>query len=178
MSRWSIELTPEEEARACAVGFLRQFKYLATPEANRRFSMGDTDEIRVHSVAAGAEIAWAKMLGVDAGFIPSVNTWKSEPDVGEWEVRWKQTNGGLTKPSLRFSGSVDSHKAPYVLMIGGPEQGTRRSAANGNMTPPYEALGWCYPNEVMLPQYIAGEEYGLPTYSVPPSALRSMSELE
>lgn len=177
MNRWSTGLTPNEEALAMSIGFARQYPYFGKPEANRRYDEGAIWESHQHAVCAGAEIAWAKMLGIE-DFIPTVNTHKGEPDVGQWEVRYKFTDGGLKEPSLRFSGSVDSYKSPYVLLVGGPEKKVIRSAANGNATPEYVALGWCYPSEVMRPEFISGDEDGKPTYSVPVSALRSVSELE
>ena len=177
MTRWNYGLTPNEEALACNVGYLRQQPYIGSPESNRRFSEGDMWEIWQHTITTMSEIAFARMLGM-ADFSPSVNTRKGEPDVGSWEVRYKFTDGGLKEPSLRFSGNVDKLTSPYVLLTGGPEKKIIRSAANGYRTPDFIAHGWCYPNEVLRPEFITGEENGKPTYSVPISALRSMSELE
>lgn len=176
-NKWQYGLSPEEEALAASIGFARQYAYLAKPEANRRYSEGDIWETMQHAVTAGSEIAFAKMLGIP-DFIPSVNTFKTEPDVGVWEVRYKFTDGGLKEPSLRFSGNVDKLTSPYVLLTGGPEKKIIRSEMNGYKSPDYVAHGWCYPNEVLLPQHISGEENGKLTYSIPVSSLRSMSELE
>ena len=177
MSRWNYGLTTREEALACNIGYLRQQPYLGSPEANHRYSEGDMWEIWQHTITTMSEIAFARMLGIE-DFSPSVNTRKGEPDVGIWEVRYKFTEGGLVKPSLRFSGNVDKLTSPYVLLTGGPEKKVIRSAVNEYRTPDFIAHGWCYPNEVLRSEFITGEENGKPTYSVPLSALRSMSEIE
>lgn len=177
MTRWAYGLTPTEEALACSVGFLRQQPYLGAPEANRRYSEGDMWETWQHTMTVMSEIAFARMLGMD-DFSPSVNTRKGEPDVGIWEVRYRFTDGGLREPTLRFSGDVDKLNSPYVLLTGGPEKKIIRSAINDYRTPDFIAHGWCYPNEVLRPDLINGEENGKPTYLVSVSSLRSMSELE
>jgi len=176
-SQWSVGLTPEEESLAMSIGFARQFPYFGKPEANRRYDEGAIYETHQHAVCAGAEIAWAKMLGME-GFIPTHNVYKNEPDVGVWEVRYKFTGGGSQKPYLRFSGSVDSYKSPYVLLTGGAEIKFKRSNQNGYISPPYTAHGWCNPKDVMIEAYEFGIEDGKPTYMVPVSALRPMSEIK
>ena len=178
-SRWKVGLTPREEALAMSIGFARQYPFFGNPEANRRFDEGAIWEAHQHAVTAGAEIAWSKMfLGTYENFIPSVNTFKQEPDVGDWEVRYKFTRGNSVTPTLRLSSKIDNDRAPYVLLVGGPETKIQRKKDNGYQTPPYEALGWCYPYQVMISDYISGYEGGKPTYSIPVSALRSMVELE
>lgn len=177
MEKWHYGLTPREEALACNIGYLRQQPYLGSPEANRRYSEGDMWEIWQHTITVMSEIAFARMLGMEE-FSPSVNTHKGEPDVGPWEVRYRFTQGGLVEPSLRFSGNVDKLTAPYVLLTGGPEKKVIRSAANEYRTPDFVAHGWCYPNEVLKPEFITGDENGKPTYSIPVSALRPMSEIK
>ena len=176
-SRWSVGLTPEEEALAMSIGFARQFPYFGKPEANRRYDEGAIYETHQHAICAGAELAWAKMIGIE-NFIPTHGVHKNEPDVAHWEVRYKFTGGGSREPYLRFSGSVDSYTSPYVLLTGGAEVKFKRSNKNGYISPPYVARGWCYPSEVMIRSYEYGIEDGKPTYSVPVSALRAMSELE
>jgi len=175
-NQWSVGLTPQEEALAMSIGFARQFPYFGKPEANRRYDEGAIWETQQHAVAVGAEIAWAKMIGLK-NFIPTHSTHKDEPDVGEWEVRHKPTRGGSEQPYLRLSGSVDDHKAPYVLLTGGAEIRFKRSNKNGYISPPYVAHGWCYANDVMVSAYESGVEFGKPVYRVPVSALRPLSEV-
>ena len=81
-------LTTEEEAVAARVGWERQLRFLARPEANVNYSEGDVWEAFQHMICAGSEIAFARMLGL-TDFVPSENTFKSELDIpGFGEVRY------------------------------------------------------------------------------------------
>jgi hypothetical protein len=175
---WTYEASPVNEAVATAVGFLRQAPYLGQPERNRNYSEGDIWEAWQHEVTALAEIAWAGMLG-DPNFIPSYNTHKGEPDVGQWEVRYSFSKEG-SSPGLRFSEGVDSPDAPYVLLVGGPEHKMRRSASTGYVTPPFTALGWMWGHECIRPEFetmYSNPESTRRKFLVPHTSLRSMEEI-
>jgi hypothetical protein len=179
MSRWIYEPTISNEADAAAVGWLRQSAYLATPEANRRYSEGDIWEIWQHSIAALSEIAFAAMMGTP-NFIPSYNTHKGEPDFQQWEVRYGfSQDNGLPPTHMRLSGSVDKLTAPYVLLTGGAEKKFKRSAMNDYKSLPLKAEGWIWGHEGATPENFVGEnDKGEPMYRVPITSLRSMTELE
>ena len=173
---WTYEASPTNEAVATAVGFLRQAPYLGRPEMNRNYSEGDIWETWQHNLTALSEIAWAGMLG-DPNFIPSYNTHKSEPDVGQWEVRYGFPKDGKI-PGIRFSESVDSPEAPYVLITGGPLEKMRRSAENNYATPPFYALGWIWGRDCVSEEFEKGySPPGRRKFLVPPHRLRSMEEI-
>lgn len=176
--KWTYEPSPFNEATATAVGFLRQAPYLAKPESNRNYSEGDIWEEWQHRITALSEIAWAAMYLGDTAFIPTYNTHKGEPDVGDWEVRYAFTRDDGFPGGLRFSTKVDNLSAPYILLIGGPERRIRRSNINGYATPPFHAVGWMYGMECVRPEFET--HYSTPqkpSYEVPIANLRSMDEL-
>ena len=170
---WEYCATPQDEAIAAEIGFLRQKPFLGQPERNRNYSEGDIWETWQHSITALSELAFARMLGMQ-DFVPAVNTFKGQPDVGEWEVRYKFPGSDV---SMRFS-SVDNPDAPYVLLVGGPAEKTRRDPKNGYLCPPFRALGWIWGRDGMTPQYditLPGDRRQ--KWRVPTDSLRSMNEI-
>lgn len=131
----SYSLTPQEEALAARVGFERQLPYLGQPEKNRNYSEGDIWEVWQHAIAAGSEIAFARMCGLD-DFQPHVNKWKTQEDVPGYEVRYS-----FSGKFIRLS-EWDAEDAIYSLMIGGPVEKTRRIKENNWLSPPYQVIGW------------------------------------
>jgi hypothetical protein len=178
MTRWTHEPTIADEARASAVGYLRNERYMLAPEANRSYSEGAIWEEWQHKIGALAEISFAAMMGIE-NFLPSYNTHKGEPDVGDWEVRYGfSQDNGLPPTHMRFVGSVDTLTSPYVLILGGSEKRFKRSAANDYKAPAMTAVGWTWGNEVAIDKYFSGNNSkGKPVYMIPISDLRSMSEI-
>jgi hypothetical protein len=173
--QWVYSLTAKEEAICAQVGFDRQLPYLARPEANRRYSQGDVAEIWQHSVAAGSEMAFARMVGLD-DFVPHVNKWKSAIDVPPYEVRYCFTNKRLNDPSwsLRHEEGDDQDVA-YVLLVGGLED--MKPRGKDNVSPPYTAVGWMWGFDCRRPSYELTQVSDKRRWRVPYTDLRSMSEI-
>lgn len=173
---WGYRATPQDEALAMEIGFLRQKPYLGQPERNRNYSEGDIWETWQHALTTLSEIAFARMLGM-WDFVPTVNTHKTEPDVGIWEVRYGFPKNDVF-PGLRFSEGVDNPDAPYVLLTGGPFEKQRRSPKDDYRTEPFFALGWMWGHECINSQFET--MYSTPNrrkFLVPHTSLRSMSEI-
>lgn len=174
MAEWSYALTPREEAIAMRVGFQRQEPMFAQPERNRNYSEGDVWETWQHAVAAGSEIAAARMLGL-TDFVPHVNTFKSRQDIPDYEVRYCFTRNINPRWALRFKQGVDSLDEIYVLITDGIEKRTRRTIINGWVGPAFVARGWFYGWQCVSPAFVA--RYGGNSFEVPFDQLWSMDLL-
>ena len=139
MSRWEYRLSPKEEGLCAEIGYHRQSVYFGQPERNRNYSEGDIWEMWQHSIAAGAELAAARMFGLTE-FVPSVNTYRSELDIPGYEIRYSFTYQGTH--SLRYRIDLDNPDSTYILIIGGPEHRAKRSAEDGYKAPAYRAVGF------------------------------------
>jgi hypothetical protein len=128
-------LLPWEEAICARIGYERQLPYLGKPKANRNYSEGDVWEIWQHSIAAGSELAFARMIGLE-DFVPHVNKWKTQEDVPGFEIRYS-----FKKTGIRLS-SWDDENATYILIGDGLNVKTRRNEYNNWASEPYRALGW------------------------------------
>ena len=176
MSKWVYQLTPQEEAIAARVGWERQLPMLGQPERNRNYSEGDIWESWQHMVCAASELAAARMFGL-TDFEPHVNTFKEVLDIPGYEVRYSftKTIPGYPKWSLRFKAGVDDPNEIYILIVGGPEEKTRRSSSDGYKAPAFRAIGWMYGHEIAQIQYMM--PYGKDNYAAPASDLHDMLEL-
>ena len=169
---WEYALSPTEEGLAARIGYERQAPMFGQPERNRNYSEGDIWEMWQHAIAAGAEIAAARMLG-HTDFEPHVNTFKSRKDIPGYEIRYCFTSKWEPKWGMRFRSDVDGHREIYILITGGPEKKTRRNEENNYAGEPYKAVGWMYGAECVREEYkIKGN-----SYRVPFTDLHSMSEL-
>jgi hypothetical protein len=114
-------------------------------------------------------------LGLD-DFEPHANTFKSVLDIPGYEIRYSFTREyGEAKYSLRFKEGVDDPEQIYILIVGGPEQKTRRSPEEGYVTPPFRAIGWMLGKDMIKEKYLA--PYGKNNYSVTPMDLNEMATL-
>lgn len=173
--KWVYSLTPQEEAVAARVGWERQLPMLGQPERNRNYSEGDIWEAWQHMITAASEIAAARMMGFE-DFVPHANTFKSVLDIPGYEVRYSFTRKrGEAKYALRFKEGVDDPDQIYILMVGGPEEKTRRSAADGYVTPPFRAIGWMQGADMVQEKYRA--PYGKNNFEVTPLDLHEMATL-
>jgi hypothetical protein len=176
MTRWVYSLTPAEEAIAARVGWERQLPMLGQPERNRNYSEGDIWESWQHMIAAASELAAARMFGLSE-FVPHVNTFKSKLDIPGYEIRYSftKTRSDLPKYALRYKEGVDDPNQVYILMVGGPEMKTRRSASDGYKTPSFRAIGWAYGRDCVKPEFVA--PYGKDNFMVPFDGLQDMSSI-
>lgn len=175
MSRWSYSLTPQEEAIAARIGYERQLPMFGQPERNRNYSEGDIWEMWQHAIAAGSELAAARMFGLD-DFEPHVNTFKNKLDIPGYEVRYCFTKKNPEGPkwALRFNPKVDNPQEIYILLVGGPEERVRRTPSDGYRTPPYRAIGWMLGADCHDIRYLDSRTGH---YHVAPIDLHEMEEL-
>jgi hypothetical protein len=164
---YAYSLTPHEEAHVLEVGYQRQKPYLGDPTKNVNYSEGDVWEMWQHAVCAGAELAFARMIG-DYNFLPHYNKWKTELDIpGFGEIRYSLNpdNG------MRYT-SRDDDELVYVLITNGLVHKTRRVAPNWK-GPEYTAVGWMYGKECKRDLW----KFNQTTWYVPQQCLRSMDTL-
>jgi hypothetical protein len=140
-SFYEYSLTPEEEATVARIGYERQLPMFAQPERNRNYYEGEIWEMWQHGVCAGAELAFARMCGLE-DFVPHVNKFKTVSDVSGWEVRYSFGNN-----MLRFS-EWDDPEACYVLLTEGLRHRTRRTKEQNWLGVPYRAVAWAYGHEI------------------------------
>jgi hypothetical protein len=171
--KWSYALTIEEEAVCARVGYERQLPYITNPSANRNYCEGPVWEIWQHSVAAGSELAFARMVGL-TDFIPHVNKWNTVEDVPPFEIRYCFTQGSQDfEHSLRLH-NRDNNEHAYVLIVGGIETRKRSGKNEEYFSYPYQAVGWIYAKDGRVPEY---EDY-FGGWRVPLKNLRKMEELD
>ena len=164
---WSYSLTPTEEATAVEVGYQRQKPYFGDPTRNINYSEGDLWEMWQHVVAAGSELAFARMIG-RTDFVPHFNKWKSELDIpGLGEVRYSFAE----IPQLRYTNRDDDNLI-YILMSDGMRHKTRRTGPEWKGRP-YWARGWMYGSECKKDEW----KYNDKTWYVPHNYLRHMEDL-
>jgi hypothetical protein len=160
-------LTTQEEAIAVEVGYQRQKPYFGDPTRNINYSEGDLWELWQHAVAAGSELAFARMIG-KTDFVPHFNKWKNELDIpGLGEVRYTFNE----HPKLRYTNRDDDNFI-YVLMTDGMRHKTRRTAPDWLGTP-YRAVGWMYGYECKQDAF----KYNDKSWYVPFMSLHSMKTL-
>lgn len=171
---WMYRLTAQEEALAARVGWERQLPMLGQPERNRNYSEGDIWETWQHMVCAASEIAAARMMGL-SDYEPEANTFKNKLDIPGYEVRYSFTKSNPDGPryALRFNSKVDSLDEIYILIVGGPEQKTRRDPSDGYKTPAFRAIGWMRGSECVSDEFLVKGN----SYMVPAGRLHEMEDL-
>jgi len=164
----SYALTTQEEAIAVEVGYQRQKVYFGDPTNNVNYSEGDLWELWQHAVAAGSELAFARMVG-KTDFVPHFNKWKTELDIpGLGEVRYTFSD----QPKLRYT-NRDDDSLVYILMSDGMRHKTRRVAPDWLGTP-YRAVGWLHGGQCKKDEF----RYNETTWYVSPQNLYPMNLLE
>jgi hypothetical protein len=160
----SYALTPQEEATAVEVGYQRQKPYFGDPTKNINYSEGDLWELWQHAVAAGSELAFARMVG-KTDFVPHFNKWKNELDIpGLGEVRYSFNE----QPKLRYT-NRDDDTLVYILMADGMRHKTRR-VGPAWLGVPYKVLGWAYGSQCKKEAF----RYNEKSWYVPVSHLQPM----
>jgi hypothetical protein len=171
----TYSLSPYEEGIAAEVGYQRQKVYFGQPWKNVNYSEGDVWEMWQHAVCAGAELAAARMMGLE-DFTPHYNTFKSKLDIPGYEVRYAfSTKPPRVRWSLRFNPDRDDLDQVYILIVGGLEDKSRRYREDGWLSPAYRAIGWMYGHEMVHDNYRA--DYNRNQYSVPFTELHDMAKL-
>ena len=167
---WSYSLTPQEEATVVEVGYQRQKPYFGDPTRNINYSEGDLWELWQHAVAAGSELAFARMIG-RTDFVPHFNKWKTELDIpGLGEVRYSFAD----KPQLRYTNRDDDNLI-YILMADGMRHKTRRNKDTDWIGEPYRAMGWLYGHQCKTAPNVW--KYNEKSWYIPVQDLASMETL-
>jgi hypothetical protein len=165
---WSYSLTPKEEATAVEIGYQRQKYFFGDPTRNINYSEGDLWEMWQHAVAAGSELAFARMVGLK-DFVPHFNKFKNELDIpGIGEIRYAFTE---SEPRLRYT-NRDDDSLIYVLMCDGLRIKSRRVAPDWD-GPPYWAIGWMYGSDCKNDVW----KYNEKSWYIPYNSLKKMEEL-
>jgi hypothetical protein len=165
---WQYSLTPQEEGIVTDIGYQRQKPYFGNPTRNVNYSEGDLWELWQHAVAAGSELAFARMVG-RKDFIPHFNKWKKELDIpGLGEVRYSFRDN----PQLRYTNRDDDNLI-YILMSDGMRHKTRRTYENNWIGEPFRAVGWLYGYQCKNPKW----QYNEKSWYVPKEELSSMETL-
>jgi hypothetical protein len=151
-----VKLTLGELHMAAQIGTLRHIEALRKGLPDRYGFDGETGWT-VHIEGAAGEIAVGKTLGIYWG--GSVNTFKTEADVGKLEVRTRSKD--YYELLIRDSDSSDS---AYVLVTG--------------KAPTYNVVGWIFGKDAKQPQW--KKEYGgrPAAYFVPHDSLLSIDILK
>lgn len=166
---WEYALTPQEEGIVTEVGYQRQKPYFGDPTRNVNYSEGDLWELWQHVVAAGSELAFARMVG-RKDFVPHFNKWKTELDIpGLGEVRYSFRDSA----QLRYTNRDDDNLI-YILMEDGMRHKTRRTQDNDWVGEPYRAVGWLYGYQCKQDKW---KWTGRDTWYVPREELASMETL-
>ena len=176
MNQWEYGLTPEEEAICAKVGYERQLPYMGKPEMNRNYSEGDVWEMWQHAVAAGSELAFARMIGFN-DFVPHVNKWRLEEDVPGFEIRYSFSRQNMRNLERLRMHELDDDNKKYILLVDGLSIKTRRTAENGWVGAPYRAQGWAYGHEAKKDEFIYQGHGKYKTWYLPVHYLHPMSEL-
>jgi hypothetical protein len=160
MANWSQRLHCELNIHESALAFDVAGRRLHNSHAwNSKDTHGanEKDYWLRHIEGAMAECAFAKAFGF---YWPgSVNSFKTEPDVDIFEVRWRfcASHNLLIRPN-------DPPDRPYVLVVG----------HNGS----YDMVGYCYGTAGMQPGFLKTYDPNRPpAYFVPQEALHNVDDI-
>lgn len=152
MDKWTVELTPQELMQAAMVGVMRAVSCIRDGRQHKHGANID-ESWQMQIEGACGEAAHAKASGV--WWSASVNTFKSEGDVGAVEVR--------TRSKDDYDLIVrkdDRDDAIYVLVVG--------------RAPCFRVVGWIHGLEAKAPVFLASHGGREEAYFVPQSALNKM----
>ena len=120
-----VRLSREDEIAAHQAGLARESRYGSNPKFNG--NKGNFhNAVVIHSEAVGAEMAVARYFGID-DFVPTVNTFKNEPDVN--------LNG------LAIEVKQTSHKQGH-LIVTDDDRDTDVAVLVVGESPSYYVVGW------------------------------------
>lgn len=149
-----IVLTIGELHLAAQNGCLRQIESIVKGLPDKHGFEGSGWNI--HIEGAAGEIAAAKALGIYWG--GSVNTFRSQNDIGKFEVRT------ATQSNYRLIvREQDKDSNVYILVTGS--------------APSFDVRGWVYGKEAKVHKYLNAPVGRPAAYFVPQSDLRSIDEL-
>jgi hypothetical protein len=141
---------------AAQIGVLRQLEAVRKGLPDRHGFDGDTGWT-IHIEGAAGEIAAAKALGLYWG--GTVNTFKTEGDVGNIEVRTR------SKPHYDLLvRDNDKNESVFVLVTG--------------KSPKYNVVGWILGKDAKKTEWYADYGNRPPAYFVPQNCLRPIEELK
>lgn len=151
----NIELTWTELWLASEVGKLRQFESLRKGLPDKHGFEGGGWEI--HIQGAAGEMAVAKALGMYWG--GSVNTFKTEADVGAFEIRTRSRSDYdlLVRPD-------DNDNAVFIHVTG--------------QAPKFQIHGWLKGSEAKRPEFSQAYGNRAPAYFVPAKFLKPIEDLK
>ena len=135
-----VRLSRQDEIIAATAGLERESRYGSNPKF--KGNKGNFHHaVTIHSEAVGAEIAAARYFGI-TDFVPTVNTFKNEPDIrlGGLGIEVKQT----------------SHKAGH-LIITDDDRDTDVAVLVVGESPTYYIVGWIPVSVAKKPRYKASD---------------------
>jgi hypothetical protein len=135
-----VRLSRQDEIIAATAGLERESRYGSNPKF--KGNKGNFHHaVTIHSEAVGAEIAAARYFGI-TDFVPTVNTFKNEPDIrlGGLGIEVKQT----------------SHKAGH-LIITDDDRDTDVAVLVVGESPTYYVVGWIPVSVAKKPRYKASD---------------------
>lgn len=151
-----VTLTPREVWIANAIGGMRQFEAVRKNLPDK-YGCSSPDGWGLHIEGCAGEIAAARVL--DRYWSPSVNTFKTEGDVGSLQVRTR-SNDGYDLIVREDDGDNDL----FVLVLG--------------KIPEFEVVGWIRGADAKRSEWLNGYGGRPPAYFAPRSALHPLAELK
>ena len=150
-----VRLTIGELHLAAQNGSLRQIESMSRNLPDKHGF--DGPGWNIHIEGAAGEIAAAKALGVFWG--GTINTFKSEGDVGKLEIRTTST-----KNNRLIVRNGDKDDSAFVLVVG--------------RAPSYQVVGWMTGKEAKQKKYLSAPGGRPPAYFVPREDLKPLDLLK
>ena len=135
-----VRLSREDEVVAAQTGLARESRYGSNPKFTG--NKGNFHQaITIHSEAVGAEMAVARYFGIE-NFVPTVNTFKNEPD-----VLW---NG------VGLEVKQTPHKTGH-LIIRDDDRDTDIAVLVTGESPTYYVVGWIPVAVAKKPRFLSSQ---------------------
>lgn len=165
-----IQLEWFELWSACGVGVLRQ---VLSMQDGRKKRFGKDDwmlEMQKHIAGAGGEAVVGKVLGI---YWPgSVNTFKSQPDVGRFEVRTRLHRPDPPRPELIVR-EDDPDDTIFIHVVTCP----KAARVGKSQRAQFDVWGWINSDDAKVEKYKNNHGGHGDAYFVPYEALLPMSML-